>query len=160
MHARRQLTGKGGRTAGKGPVPYNKEFDIDIGVVGAGKYKDGLKYIYFYTKGTKGGNEEIKALLSYLRHSIIENVTDDATQSIHDSVEKIKHSAEVRGKYMTIGEIMDYNKAVGRAEGICEALCLLGWSDEEIIQKLIDMCGISREEAIEYVDNQALTEER
>ena len=66
------------------------------------EYKDGLKYIYFYTKGTKGGNEEIKALLSYLRHSIIENVTDDATQSIHDSVEKIKQSAEVRGKYMTI----------------------------------------------------------
>ena len=32
--------------------------------------------------------------------------------------------------------------------------------DEEIIQKLIDMCGISREEAIECVDNQTSTEER
>ena len=119
------------------------------------EYKDGLKYIYFYTKGKNGGSKEISTLLSYLQHSIIENVKDEATQSIHDSVEKIKHSAEVRGKYMTIGEIMDYNKAVGRAEGICEALCLLGWSDEEIIQKLMDMCGISREEAIEYVDGQA-----
>ena len=58
------------------------------------EYKDGLKYIYFYTKGTKGGSEEIKALLSYLRHTIIENVRDEATQSIHDTVEKIKQSAE------------------------------------------------------------------
>ena len=62
------------------------------------EYRDGLKYIYFYTNGKKGGSKEIKALLSYLRHSIIENVKDEATQSIHDAVEKIKHSAEVRGK--------------------------------------------------------------
>ena len=140
------------------------------------EYKDGLKYIYFYTKGTKGGSEEIKALLSYLRHSIIENVTDEATQSIHDVVEKIKQSAEVRGKYMTIGEIMDYNKAVGyaegreeglaagraegltegrvegRADGICETLRLLSWSDEEILQKLMEMCDLSREEALVYLD--------
>ena len=111
----------------------------------------------------QGDTPELRGIrldVEITQHSIIENVKDEATQSIHDSVEKIKHSAEVRGKYMTIGEIMDYNKAVGRAEGICEALCLLGWSDEEIIQKLMDMCGISREEAIEYVDGQASTEER
>ena len=51
------------------------------------------------SKGTKGGNEEIKALLSYLRHSIIENVTDDATQSIHDSGYRVcRWSGIDRGK--------------------------------------------------------------
>ena len=120
------------------------------------EYKDGLKYIYFYTNGKKGGSEEIKTLLSYLRHSIIDNVKDEATQSIHDSVEKIKQSAEVRGKYMTIGEIMDYNKEIGyeegRTDGIYETLRLLNWSDEEILQKLVQMCGISHEEALTYLD--------
>lgn len=96
------------------------------------EYRDGLKYIYFYTNGKKGGSKEIKALLSYLRHSIIENVKDEATQSIHDAVEKIKHSAEMRGKYMTIGEIMDYNKAVGYAEGICAAFRAMNMPDGKL----------------------------
>ena len=111
------------------------------------EYKDGLKYIYFYTKGKKGGSKEIKALLNYLQSSIIENVTDEATQSIHNSVEKIRHSAEVRGKYMTIGEIMDYNKALG----ICEAYRALNWSDEDILPKLMELCGLTRKEALEYL---------
>ena len=79
----------------------------------------------------QGDTPELRGIrldVEITQHSIIENVKDEATQSIHDSVEKIKHSAEVRGKYMTI---------------------------EEIIQKLMNMCGISREEAIEYVEGQA-----
>ena len=120
------------------------------------EYKDGLKYIYFYTKGTKGGTKEIKTLLSYLQHSIMDNVRDEATQSIHDSVEKIKHSAEVRGKYMTIGEIMDYNKEIGYEEGriygMCEAFRATKMSDEDILQKLVEMCGINKEEALVYLN--------
>jgi len=81
------------------------------------EYEDGLTYLYFYTGGKKGGNEEIKSLLTYLQSSIIENVKDEATQSIHESVEKIKRSAEVRGKYMTVGEMMDYYKELGFEEG-------------------------------------------
>ena len=89
----------------------------------------------------------------------MDNVTDEATQSIHNSVEKIKHSAEVRGKYMTIGEIMDYNKEIGyeegkedgRLEGICEAFRAINMPDEEILQKLMEMCGVSRDKALEYL---------
>ena len=99
------------------------------------EYKDGLKYIYFYTKGKNDGNKEISTLLSYLQHSIIENVKDEATQSIHDAV--------------------GYSE--GRVDGIYAAFRAMNMPDEEIIQKLMDMCGISREEAIEYVDSQAST---
>ena len=81
------------------------------------EYEDGVTYLYFYTGGKKGGNEEIKSLLTYLQSSIIENVKDEATRSIHASVEKIKRSAEVRGKYMTVGEMMDYYKELGYEEG-------------------------------------------
>ena len=84
------------------------------------EYEDGLTYLYFYTGGKKGGNKEIKSLLTYMQSSIIENVKDEATRSIHASVEKIKRSAEVRGKYMTVGEIMDYYKDLGYEEGKAE----------------------------------------
>ena len=84
------------------------------------EYEDGVTYLYFYTGGKKGGNKEIKSLLTYMQSSIIENVKDEATRSIHASVEKIKRSAEVRGKYMTVGEMMDYYKELGYEEGKAE----------------------------------------
>ena len=123
------------------------------------EYDDGLRYIYFYTKGKRGGNQEIKALLNYLQQSVIENVTDENTQSIHDSVEKIKQSAEVRGKYMTIGDIMDYNKEIGREEGLAEgqaqgiilAMRAMECSNKAIVNQLMELCGLSREEALELL---------
>ena len=119
------------------------------------EYDDGLRYIYFYTKGKKGGNQEIKALLNYLQQSVIENVTDENTQSIHDSVEKIKQSAEVRGRYMTVGDIMDYNKELGRAEGQAQGIILamraMKCSDKAIVNQLMELCGLSKEEALELL---------
>ena len=82
-----------------------------------------MKYIYFYTKGKNGGSKEISTLLSYLQHSIIENVKDEATQSIHDAVGYFE----------------------GRVDGIYDAFRAMNMPDEEIIQKLMDMCGLSRE---------------
>ena len=79
--------------------------------------KDGLKYIYFNTTGTKGGTESIKQLLSYLKHSKIENVTNEKILHIHDYVEAVKQSAEVRDRYMTIGEMLDASREEGKAEG-------------------------------------------
>lgn len=123
------------------------------------EYEDGLRYIYFYTKGKRGGNQEIKALLNYLQQSVIENVTDENTQSIHESVERIKQSAEVKGKYMTIGEIMDYNKEIGREEGLAEgqaqgiilAMRALKCSEKAILQQLMELCQLTKEEALEYL---------
>ena len=119
------------------------------------EYDDGLRYIYFYTKGKRGGNQEIKALLNYLQQSVIENVTDENTQSIHESVERIKQSAEVRGKYMTIGEIMDYNKEIGREEGQAQGIILamraLKCSEKAILQQLMELCKLTKEEALEYL---------
>ena len=119
------------------------------------EYDDGLRYIYFYTKGKRGGNQEIKALLNYLQQSVIENVTDENTQSIHESVERIKQSAEVRGKYRTIGEIMDYNKEIGREEGQAQGIILamraLKCSEKAILQQLMELCKLTKEEALEYL---------
>ena len=70
------------------------------------------------TTGTKGGTESIKQLLSYLNHSKIENVTNEKVSHIHDYVETVKQSAEVKDRYMTIGEMLDASKAEGLELGI------------------------------------------
>lgn len=53
-------------------------------------YEDGLKFIYFYTGGSKGGNSQIRNLLRYLEHSTEDNVADDTTKKMHQYVERIK----------------------------------------------------------------------
>lgn len=92
------------------------------------EYKDGLKFIYFNTAGTKGGTESIKQLLSYLKESKIENVKDESTSYIHNCVSTVKQSAEVRNRFMTVGEWLDRLKeeevAEARAEGQAAGLKL------------------------------------
>ena len=56
------------------------------------EHQDGLEFIYFYTDGKIGGNHAIKSLLTYLRQSIIDNVTDDATET---SITNIMESLDV-----------------------------------------------------------------
>ena len=57
-------------------------------------------------------------MLTYLNYSKIESVTNNNVAHIHECVTHVKQSAEVRERYMTIGEMMDRSKA----EGICKAL--------------------------------------
>ena len=84
-------------------------------------YNDGLKFIYFNTSGTKGGTETIKQLLSYLKNSKMENVKDKSTSQIHNYVTTVKQSAEVRNRFMTLGEWLDKMKEEEIAEARAEA---------------------------------------
>ena len=84
---------------------------------------DGLKFIYFNITGKKNAAQAQKELLAYLNRSKIENVTNDRVAHIHDYVRHVKQSAEVRERYMTIGEMMDMSKAEGMAEGERSGLC-------------------------------------
>lgn len=81
------------------------------------EYNDGLTFVYFNVNGTIGGNEEIKSLLTYLKCSKIENVVDDTTRTIHHYVEHTKQSSLWRGKYMTIGEMLDEERDNGFQDG-------------------------------------------
>ena len=106
--------------------------------------KDGLKYIYFNTTGTKGGTETIKQLLSYLKHSKIENVTNEKISHIHDYVEAVKQSAEVRDRYMTIGEMLDASKAEGIEIGRLEMVKNLMQSMDITAEKACELLKIDK----------------
>lgn len=92
------------------------------------EYRDGLKFIYFNTKGHKGGSEEIRNLLRYIEDSSESNVTDETTSRMHEYVGRIKMLPEVRDAYMTwdmyIKMLEDdkfkEGKAAGEAEGKAE----------------------------------------
>ena len=81
------------------------------------RYEDGLKFIYFNTSGTKDGTTAIKQLLTYLDCSKIECVTNENIAQIHNYVSDVKYSAEVKHRFMTVGEWFDRHQAIAEAEG-------------------------------------------
>lgn len=93
---------------------FNEVLDLE--------YKDGLQFIYFYTKGHKGGNKDIQAMLQYFQNSTEDNVVDEATREIHDYISRVKIMPEVRDAYMRFEELMEYAKIKGRELGREESL--------------------------------------
>lgn len=75
------------------------------------KYEDGLKFIYFYTNGTKGGSKNLKTMLQYLQHSTADNATDDSTKELHDYVCRVKTAPEIKEDYMRFEELIDWERA-------------------------------------------------
>ena len=85
------------------------------------KYEDGLKFIYFYTGGTKGGSENLKTMLRYLQRSTADNALDDSTKELHDYVCRVKTAPEVREEYMRFEELIAWARAEAAEEAAEEA---------------------------------------
>lgn len=71
------------------------------------EYDDGLQFIYFYTKGQKGGSQAIKNMLTYIQNSDSKNAVDEATRKMDSYVMKVKNLPEVEAGYMTLGDWID-----------------------------------------------------
>lgn len=112
-------------------------------------YDDGLTFIYFNTTGVKGGNLAIKQLLNYIQESKINNVTNEATQTLHSCVSRVRILPEVRMEYMTLEEKIFYERLDAKNEGKIEAIVDLlddyGSIPDEILEK---MSLIEEEETI------------
>lgn len=73
-------------------------------------YGDGLRYIYFNTKGKKGGSPSIQEMLQYFQESTEMNAKGENLQRIHDHVKKVKILPEVREEFMRLDDIIYYER--------------------------------------------------
>lgn len=85
------------------------------------KYGDGLKFIYFYTGGTKGGGRDLKNVLRYLQHSTADNAVDDSTRELHGYVSRVKAAPEVKEDYMRFEELIALERAEAAKQAAQEA---------------------------------------
>jgi len=85
------------------------------------EYGDGLQFLYFYTKGKKGGSPEIQAMLHYFQESTEENVTNAVTQKVHSYVNRVKVLPEVKQEYMTFEQFLYFEKKEAAEEAAKEA---------------------------------------
>ncbi|MBR3515886.1 MAG: hypothetical protein IKO10_06180 [Lachnospiraceae bacterium] len=70
-------------------------------------YEDGLRILYFNTKGTRGGSQSVQNMLNYLQESKATSVVDEAAREIDGYVRGVKENPKAEEAYMTIGDIID-----------------------------------------------------
>lgn len=91
-----------------------------------------------------------------------ENVTDDEIEEIHKIVTSIKNNVERRHRYMTLHEMIQYEKEESYDEGVehgieqgitiyISSLRAYNITENEILDSVIQNFGISKEKAIELM---------
>lgn len=61
-------------------------------------------------------------MLNYIQNSTAQNVTDEATEAVHQYVKQIRVSPEVRLSYMTLGDIIDREREEAKAEQLVNSI--------------------------------------
>lgn len=134
-------------------------------------YNDGVKKLFLYVGGEVGGNEELKNLLHYFSESDATNVVDTGLEQLHSIVETVKGNRELGERFMTVQDIIYYEKKESFEEGINEgiqqgiqqtreenilvlmdSLKELGISEEQIVEKLMEKYSLSFDEAKTYLN--------
>ena len=126
-------------------------------------YNDGVKRLFLYVGGELGGTEKLKDLLQYFSSSKKANVKDAELERLHSIVENTKSQRKVGNRYMTLQDMIDYEKkesyedgvALGREEGIRTLVASLrkfGVTDEKIYNEIMQNFSLSFEEAKTYLN--------
>ena len=130
-------------------------------------YNDGVKRLFLYVGGELGGTEKLKDLLQYFSSSKKANVKDAELERLHSIVENTKSQRKVGNRYMTLQDMIDYEKkesyedgvALGREEGKAEGIRAVvaslkefGIQEEQIVNQLIQKFSLSMEEAKTYLN--------
>ena len=122
-------------------------------------YNDGVRKLFLYVGGELGGTEKLKSLLQYFSKSDTSNATDADLEHLHSIVENAKHKQEVGKRYMTLQDMIDYEKKESFNDGVAlgihaliSSLKDLNISTEQILEQLMQKFSLTMEEAKAYLN--------
>ena len=115
-------------------------------------YNDGIIKLFLYTKGTKGGSKELKNLLTYMEHTTAENAVDKDLQEIQGIVENVKSKDNLGGRYMTLQEMINYEKRDSRIEGAILTCKFLGLDINQTKDSIIKQYKLPESMAEYFLD--------
>jgi len=115
---------------------------------------------FLYTKGTKGGSKELKDLLTFMEDTTLNNAVDEELLKIQEIVNQIKTDTDVKERYMTLQDVIDYEKRDSFNEGVelgviqgtistCKSFNL---DKMEIQQRIKNQFELTEEKAEEYIN--------
>lgn len=119
-------------------------------------YNDGVTKLFLYTKGTVGGSKELKALLTYLENTTPANAVDKDLLEIQEIVGNIKSKEEVGERYMTLQELIDYEKQnsyeYGLLQGTINTCKSLNLDKSQVRDTLLKQFDLTEDKANEYLE--------
>ena len=126
------------------------------------RFEDGITKLFLYAYGEVGGTEELRSLLRYFVNSDSTNATDEELGEIHKIVTSIKENAERRNRYMTLKEMIRFEKEESYDEGIeqglergmviyISSLREFNIQEEQIMDNVIQKFSVSKEKAMELM---------
>ncbi len=122
------------------------------------RFEDGVTKIFLYAYGEIGGSESLRSLLKYFVSSASENVTDEEIKEIHKIVTNIKNNEERRDRYMTLHEMIQFEKEESYDEGVEQGIKIhitslreYNIAEEQILDSVTRNFGISKEKAMELM---------
>lgn len=126
------------------------------------RFEDGITKLFLYAYGEVGGTEELRSLLRYFVNSDSANATDEELGEIHKIVTSIKENAERRNRYMTLKEMIRFEKEESYDEGIeqglergmviyISSLREFNIQEEQIMDNVIQKFSVSKEKAMELM---------
>ena len=118
-----------------------------------------MRKLFLYVGGELGGTEKLKSLLQYFSKSDTSNATDADLEHLHSIVENAKHKQEVGKRYMTLQDMIDYEKKESFNDGVAlgihaliSSLKDLNISTEQILEQLMQKFSLTMEEAKAYLN--------
>ena len=122
------------------------------------RFEDGITKLFLYAYGEVGGSEELRSLLRYFVNSDSANATDEELGEIHKIVTNIKENAERRNRYMTLKEMIRFEKEESYDEGIEQGMVIyisslreFNIQEEQIMDNVIQKFSVSKEKAVELM---------
>ncbi len=72
------------------------------------EYNDGIRKLFLYTGGKKGGTKALKDMLAYIQNTTEENAVDEDLKKLHMNVKRLKNNKQIGVKYMHMQEVIKY----------------------------------------------------
>ena len=121
-------------------------------------FEDGVTKLFLYAYGEIGGREELRSLLKYFVNSDSANATDEEHEEIHKIVTSIKENAERRNRYMTLKEMIQFEKEESFDKGIEQGIIIhisslreFNIQEEQILDNVMQKFSVSKEKAMELM---------
>ncbi len=118
-------------------------------------YNVGSIKLFLYTKGTKGGSKELKELLTYLEDTTLANAVDSDLREIQKIVDNVKADSRERERFMTLQEMIYYEKRDSREDGLIEGIIRthksLNATYDQAKAAIITQFDLTEEKADEYI---------
>lgn len=119
-------------------------------------YNDGVTKIFLYTKGTKGGSQKLKELLTFMENPIRDNAADEELLNILNIIDTVKSDPKERARYMGIMSVIDYERQdafeKGEIIGAINNCKFLDLDREKTKNAIIIQFSITEEKADEYLN--------